>query len=191
MKNEIDLVPEECDPDVTQIVELRKKSDEIKKELEKLAVQEKKEQHQDIVKCYEEAIECELNDAKFFKLLGELIADHFNDKERAIEYFEKAISCENLSDEDATGMGFTLMNFGASNKASKFMQKAIELNSNNAQALNMMAITLMQIGEKEQAVSFMRKAAELDPDDIDIQTNYQILLKIIPGHSLETNELLD
>jgi hypothetical protein len=35
MKNEINLVPAKCDPDITQIVELRKKSDEIKKELEK------------------------------------------------------------------------------------------------------------------------------------------------------------
>jgi tetratricopeptide (TPR) repeat protein len=87
MKNEIDLVAA--------------KVSEIQAKLKKLTVEEKKEQHQDIVKCYEEAMECELNDAKIFKLLGELMADHFNDKERAIEYFEKAISCENLNDEDA------------------------------------------------------------------------------------------
>jgi len=191
MKNEINLVPAKCDPDITQIVELRKKSDEIKKKLEKLDVKEKKKQHQDIVKCYEEAIECKLNDATFFKVLGELTAYHFGDDKRATEYFEKAISCENLNDEDATKMGFMVLHFGASKKASKFMQKAIELNPNNAQALNMMAITMMQIGEKKQAVSFMRKAAELRPDDLDFQENLKNVLKTIPGHSLETNELLD
>lgn len=116
-----------------------------------------------------------VNDSNLYAFLGSTLATQFGQKERAFEFFEKAIELD-PKNPSAYGMfGMMLHSAGRNDQSIANFKKAIELEPNNMDYRNGLGHVLFESGKLDEAEVALNQALNLDPESSAVHNTLGML----------------
>jgi tetratricopeptide (TPR) repeat protein len=122
------------------------------------------ENFNEAVKVLENAVSIDKQNAKTFYTLGYLYAIYFQQPEKALKYFEKSVSLDQLIEDGYLNLGNTYSLLSKYNEALDAYKKEIIFNPSSASAYVNSGRIYQLIGEVIKAKSAFKKALEIEPE---------------------------
>jgi tetratricopeptide (TPR) repeat protein len=115
----------------------------------------------DAERIYQHVLQREPENAEALHLMGTLALEA-EEKDLAIEYFEKAVRRKPRDAHFNTNLGNTYLDVGAFEEALKYLRKANDLKPNLVEALCGIARTYVKLNRAEMAIPFYEKALKFN-----------------------------
>ena len=130
----------------------------------------KQDRIDEAVRCYEQALKLNPNDAEGHNNLGVALATQ-GKPQRAIFHYKKAIQSRANNPQIYNNMANALAQQGKYNEAAEYYRKALDIRPLNPQFRYNMANTLYEQGKGDQALEQYRRAVRLNPNYVEAHNN--------------------